>query len=390
MDAQLLFSQNSKRLKSLFQNINPLFGDTLDPDRFLFNVKGLRKAWLPSPMKKLPLVKELMKYGSIAKFIRSPFFLNSKLSISNLHISLYNLRLKYDFLYWTHQFYPFEFNVNPFISLIRWLQKTRWTNKPVRLLIRKYEDLDIMHILSLFTLWIKSFSPSNLNLLLVSPNIAQTKPLKKFFTDWSLYIGKKFHFSKTDRLSSSSFPSLKSKIFFIPSSSPQAARGVDYSFLIFNDMHRWNNAKFAPAKKLIPASFPVVPDSLYSAIILVSGPPKTNSVFSREWKDALLLNTSFLPFIIPWYDDPLKTLKFDSSKEKLNLYHRIFNNRRRGSFPRYRCISGKYIFKLWQQGVSLEAINWYLAESTFFKSRAHFSKLFPPVLNPTLEGRKKF
>ena len=388
MDTQLLLSQNSKRLKSLFKNINPLFGDTLEPDRFLFNVKGFRKSWLPSAMKDLSLINALRKSGSIAKFKRSHFFRNSKLSISQVHISLYKLRLKYDFLFWIHEFYPFRFQLNPLLSLIRFLQKVRWDNRPVRLLIRKYEDLNLNEILSLFILWMKSFSPSNLNLLMVSPNVALIPILKNFFSNWSDYSGKKFRFSKSNQVSSSIFPSLKSKIFFIPSSSPEAARGIDYSFLIFNDMHRWNNAKFAPAKKVIPASFPVIPNSLNSAIILVSGPAKSNSVFSREWKAAQMLNTSFRSFRIPWYDDPRKILKFDSLREKLNLYHLIMNNRRRASFPRYRCISGKYIFELWQQGISLEAINWYLAESTFFRSRSHYANRFPPVLSSTLEGAK--
>ena len=92
--------ENSCRLKKLFAPFNPIFGDPGDPDRFLFNVKGIRKTYLPLSMKEFPFIRNLMDSGSISKFIRSPFFKQNFSSVSQVFSLIKSTRLKYDFPIW--------------------------------------------------------------------------------------------------------------------------------------------------------------------------------------------------------------------------------------------------------------------------------------------------
>ncbi|MCH5242993.1 MAG: hypothetical protein J1F67_11365 [Muribaculaceae bacterium] len=150
-----IFIENSKRLKKFFSPINPLFGDPKDTRRFLFNVNGIKKAYLPLAMKAIPLIQQLMIAGSVSKFKRSHFFKSNFNSISAVHSSLNEYRLKYDLPFWIHKNYPDQINFNEFRSLFSIFNEGRWVEKPLRIMVRSNLDQDTTTVINLFILWFK-------------------------------------------------------------------------------------------------------------------------------------------------------------------------------------------------------------------------------------------
>ena len=192
--------ENSRRLKKYFTPFNPLIGYPLDPDRFLFNVHGLRKTYLPVSMKNLPLIHELIKRKSLSSFIRSMYFKNNFRSVSRVLVKLDAIRLRHDFPFWISKTYDPDFSFNGFQNLVISLQRLRFSLSPLNVIIRKNENQDISSLILLFIIWCKSFGLSHTNVMTVSPSKADSKKFRSFLLCW------KASFFKTQYRFLNSFP----------------------------------------------------------------------------------------------------------------------------------------------------------------------------------------
>lgn len=371
---------NSKRLKKYFTPFNPILGYPLDPDRFLFNVNGLRKSYLPSSMKNVPLIQELIKHKSLSSFIRSIYFKNNFNSVSQLILKLDAIRLRFDFPYWIAKTYDPHFSFNGFRSLVMNLQKLRSSFSSLKVIIRKNDHQDISCLIFLFIIWCKSFGLSHTNVMTVTPSNAVSKKLRTFLLDWKDSTGSNEGvFFKTDFANSISHPSSESKFWFVPYHSPGNCRGRDYTILHFSDMGKWVNTDKALKDNVIRASFPVINCSRDNMIILEAGPFKRNSLFEREFIHAEKNQTPFSIIRIPWSDDHENFYRFDFKEDAVKFYNNLILYRNRRTFPHFPMVSGKKLYHLWLHGLPLEAIHWYASEASFFKTHSRFLNHFPEL-----------
>lgn len=373
-------SDNKKRLKKIFKPINPLFGDSQDPYRFPFFINGIKKAYLPIAMYKIPLIRKMVKAKSLSKFIRSSFFKHNFNSVAQLFDHFHNLRLKFDFMFWIHHNYKHHLLYNPAISLIRYLQKLKNENQPLYLIIRKNENQDLSVFIHLFLIWHLEYSKVGLNFVCFSKSQFEARKHRDFFLHWN-DAGNKISFSKTNLSCLLCSSQIYSKFWFLTATSPDSCRSLDFSFLYLSDMNRWNDPKNHFSKKIISASFPVILNSSHSAIIMESGPSKRNSIFNKELAASMSNLSPFKTVFVPWFHNPASVLHFDFPDDRINLYHLIHKYKNRKSLPRFKNVSGKYIYSLWQNGIPLESINWYLAESTFYAHPSQFTTRYPPILH---------
>ena len=374
--------ENSKRLKNYFKPFNTLLGDPNDPDRFLFNVHGLPKIHLPSSMKNLPLIHELIKRKSLSAFIRSSYFFNNFRSVSHLHFELETVRLRYDFPFWISKTYDPNFSFNGFQSLVRNLQKLHSSFSPLNVIIRKNEDQDISNVIFLFIMWCKSFGQDHANVMTVTSSKTDSKKFKSILLDWSeSSSSKKRKFIKTDYANSIYNPSTKSKFWFVPYYSSGNCRGLDFTILYFSNMGEWKNTGENSNDNIISATFPVVNCSKDNMIILEAGPIKRNSIFTKEIRAAERNLTPFHIISMPWFDDHEKFYRFDFPVDKIKFFNNIIKYQNRKTFHNYPKVSGKKLFELWLRGLPLEAIHWYASESLYYKSLSQFLNRFP---DPTI------
>lgn len=377
-----ILKENSNRLKKIHRPYDPIYGDPEDKDRFLFNIRGLKKVYLPVIMKTIPVINNLMKCKSLASFIRTPYFKQKFNSIASLFKFLESVRLKFDFPFWTAKLFPDYFDYKPVASLLKVFQKARVNPAHFYLLIRRNQLQSIGSCMRLFVIWYKFYSKINLNVLFVSKSLTDAAKNKGHFLKIDEECSSApdlFNFSKSCISNSLYCVSLKSKFWFMNASSPEKCRGLDYSFLFFENMGEWFDPSNCFSRKIISASFPVLANSGEDVIIMESGPSKRNSTFNKLLSAAKQNITPFRYIYIPWYDDPSNCYKLDSKEEKIKLFKWIIKYKDRNKFYHYHNVSGKYVYSLWEKGISLEAIHWYIGESTFYKSKRQFFENYPPV-----------
>ena len=170
---------------------------------------------------------------------------------------------------------------------------------------------------------------------------------------------------------------LDSKFWFMNANNPLSCRGISFSFLLLSNIGKWRDSKKMPAARIIPATFPVIPFSPDSSIILEAGPCRPSSFFIKEYNDALKKISPFSVFVNPWHDDPEKIYRFDFNDEKIKFYNNIIKYRNCRKFPHFPNISGKDLYALWLKGLPLEAIHWYASEASYYPSRSRFHSLYP-------------
>lgn len=381
MNDHEIFRLNSKYLKKAFAPFNPIFGDSSDPYRFLLNVKGIKKCWIPKAMCKIPLIDSLIKHKSLSAFLRSDFRNQNSLSSSIIFRSLLHWRLKYDFPFWLYYHFPeLCCNLRPLLNFFHEISLSLLKNKPIRFIIRKNFKQNFSTILTLFTIWTTIRHDSRNNIMIVAPSTAIThtkSSLISLSTTPSRSIGKTLSFLKEGL--NLFMPVFNSKIYFSKISNPDGTRGFAFSSLLVSDFGLCFDSENKPASKIIAAAFPVIPNSVDSVILLETGPTKKDHFINKEINHARKGLSPFSLIELPWFHDSNFIFEFDFPNEKLDLYHKIIKFKNKEKFPGFPFVDGRYIFSLWRKGVPLEALYWYLTESSFYPSKTKFINRFPPV-----------
>ena len=371
--------RNKKLLKNYFSDYDPLLGDSCDNHRFLLNVRGLRKVYLPECLKSNPLIVQLVKSKSLSKFFRSQFFKTNYNCCSHFFLDFKQLRIKHDFPFWAYLSYPYETDFKKARTLVSELQYRFNSRLPLRIFVRKNLDDDFADILNLFCIWMQYVAEVSLNSVFIDGSSLLSLKRRRFFKEWNCESpDKSLCFKKTDHADTMYFPFRKSRLYFFSASDPNKCRGMNFAFLFLSDVGMWKKSVSNAPSRYFSAAFPVIPNSYPSAIILESGPFKMNSPLKKEFSDACNNISVFKSCAIPWHHDPSRFLRFDFPDEKTKFFRNLIKYRKRKTFPRYKNISGRYLYLLWSSGIPLEALHWYVAESTFYKNRPTFLNHYPP------------
>ncbi|MCH5227945.1 MAG: hypothetical protein J1F16_09075, partial [Muribaculaceae bacterium] len=268
-----IIRENSKRLKRFLSPFDPILGEPNDPERFLLNIPGIKKIYLPLKMKEIPFIKILISKGTFPRFIRSQFFKDNFHSIAHFHTIFHSSRMKYDFPFWISQNFNSSINLKPYISLLRHLQKIRWENKIIRLIIKKIPDCDISIIIHLFIIWHKEYSKPSLNVMTITDSSKNRKILRDFFLNSKADSSSPFfEFYKTEFSNILYSPETDSRLWFGTISNPDFSRGRNFSYLILHQVSSWNDKGNDNIRKVIRATFPVVSNDTDSVIIMTTDP----------------------------------------------------------------------------------------------------------------------
>lgn len=369
MNSQSIIISGKKRSKRVFRVYDPILGDPYSSHRFHFKLTGIKKVFLPVSMRNLPLFKELVNHKSLSSFFRSPYFTNNFSSPALFHKHLHKLRLEYDFPYWLACNCNDVTDLTPFSVIIETLQNYYIPGNPLRLIIRRNNYLDPSLIYHLFFQWANFRINRSYNSICFLPSQKHTH----------------FFRSRLKNLNIKCFMKKLAKCHVFSANNPNAARSLNFNYLLLSNMEAWplvlddNKPRHY---EIFSAAFPVIAQNPDSIIILDSGNPKNKSLFISEWSYATETSSQFIPVIACNYLLKDYYLKFDFPDEKYKLYDLIQRYKNSNSFPNHPAISGRFLSRLWEIGLPLETINWFLAESSFFRSKKSFIRYFPLHENP--------
>ena len=265
-----ILKENEKRIKIINTPFNPIKGEGCGDKRFLLFLPDfpIQKQQLPVSMKKIPIVKMLIEFGSckavieeLHKDIDEPY--NIEEEMEQLVEQFTRIRMKHDpFFFFATFIYikpkggglPFRFVLRrPQRRLLRWLEERRKKNRPIRLILLKARQWGGSTVIQMYFLWLQLMWQKGLNSLIVAQvkDTAETirgmfeEALKNFPTKFLYDMGEAFSENEPKFVGVGTSGNVKKvpqrfcKIKVGSMERPLSANGEDYNLVHLSEVGLW-------------------------------------------------------------------------------------------------------------------------------------------------------
>ncbi len=286
------------------------------------------------------------------------------------------LRIKHDFEYWcatcvtildkmSGKFKKFVLN-RPQRRILKVLESQRLANKPLRLIMLKARQWGGSTLVQIFMIWIQLVLKKNWNSLICG-HLQQTSAAiksmysrvlrrypKEFFPDGERPRFVTFEGSRNVKQLSGS----ESLIITASAQSEDAVRGYDVKMAHLSEVAFWPDSPLHSPDDLIRSISGTVPLEPMTMIVLESTANGVGNYFHSEWQRAKSGHSDKAPVFVPWHEIEIYQLCVsDAAKlvEELDDYEK----------------------DLWDDGCTLEQINWYHHKRKEYSSHVLMQAEFP-------------
>lgn len=398
-----ILADNKKRQDTIHMSFNPVTGENSIGKRVRVHIDDfpLPDQWLPQEMMSYPLVEQIVKSGSIDAFLSDVLGVEPNKSDREKVIEQFTrIRIKEDPCFWLAAFVYIKrkgggddvlFVLNrPQRRLIEWFEKRRRKNKPIRLILLKARQWGGSTATQMYMAWLQLVIKVGLNSLIVA-QVAQTaaeildmfdRMLKEYPVRLLHELGEEFDdnepkFTNVGQSGIKRVPQRNCKIKIGSAISPNTARGGDYNLVHCSEVGVWTKTEGKSPEDIVRSATSGILYEPYTMIVYESTANGTGNFFHREYVAAEKGDSQFEPMFVPWYEIDQYSIAFASAKEKKEFATWIYDNRRNANAMSDREEPGRYLWKLWRMGATLEAINWYVSERKKYTDHGDMASEFP-------------
>ena len=371
--------------------------------------------YIPVEMAQTALVAELMKAGSIANFINTHPWKGKAPTVAKVRDMLVDLREKYDFQYWAYTqihiddkemkgLIRFKLNYAQIVVLTE-CERLRKGDKPINIIICKARQWGGSTFSIFYQCWLAlKWKPSHYFAVCAQVNgtaISITRMLNTAFRHYdatSLGVEGKLRMVPVPKTSEYIFRDTagqdrqvrNNRISIGSAQEPDNLRGMPYSGVHFSEVAVWPDSPKSRAEDLVKSIAGGILPRPYTMQVFESTPKGAGNYFHRCWLSAKAGESSFTPVFIPWYFIPHDTLPIAHCTDEEFAYW-LYKNREETGYEG-NTQSGKYFWRLWELGATLEGINWYRIKHLEFADHADMASEAPSddIEAFTFSGSKVF
>lgn len=399
-----ILKENDKRNADVYQKFDPISGIGSIGERVEVLIDGfpLETQCIPVEMLSIPLVKLLIKCGSIIKFLTEELEVEyseeDRLKVIEQFV---RLRCRYDFAFWA-ALYVYIKNkgggddvlfrlTRPQRKFVERLEKLRKANKPIRIVLLKARQWGGSTTSQLYMAWLQLIHKVGLNSLIIAHQGAGSDEIKDMFDRMikaypitMLYkLGETYNENESKLVgvghsgSIHRVPQRNCKIKIGTAERPDSCRGGDYNLVHLSEVGLWKTTDGKKPEDIVRSACSGILLKPYTMIVYESTANGTGNFFQREYDAAKRGTSQFEAMFVSWFDIEQYSLSFENENEKADFAIWLWKNRTNGSASSARAESGKYLWWLWEQGATLEAINWYVQERAKYNEHAPMASEYP-------------
>lgn len=410
--------ENQKRYKALLADYNPITGEGAPGERVVLELSDfeMRKQWIPEEMLEVDLISQLMRYGSIAEFISGYGWQDGQRPTADaVGREIIKIREKYDFCFWAYfeiliddktgrGLIPFKLNYAQIYTLGK-CEERRRAGQPINIIICKARQWGGSTFCLFYQIWVgMKWSPSHkfsvcaqVNGVAVSITQMFATALQKYKT-WTLGIpGKELRFVPIPRSNEYVIKDEKNRqvrnnrIRIGSIENPDNLRGLPGDGVHFSEVSVWPDTPMKRPEDLVKSIAGGILPRPLTLQFFESTPKGAGNFFHRSWLDAKEGRSSYTPVFIPWYFIPHDTLPVADYAEMARWLYENKDVDKADENGKWRD-SGKYYWKLWTSGATLEGIQWYRYKRLEFRDHADMASEAPSddIEAFTFSGSKVF
>lgn len=398
---QNILLENERRNKVINAPFNPISGkgSILARKEVFIEDFPIPTQYLPVSMLKVPLIKKLIKAGSIRRFIEDS--LKSKYTEADKQKvieQVVRVRIKHDFCFWAALYVyikrkgggeDIRFRLNrPQRRLVSKFEQLRLAGKPIRIILLKARQWGGSTVTQIYMAWLQLVHKTGLNSLIVghvkdaSTEVKDMfdRMIKKYPTSLLYEIGDTYNENEPKltgvggMINIQRIPQRNCKIKIGTAESPDSARGGDYNLVHCTEVGLWKKTEGKTPEQIVRSACSGVLLEPYTMIVYESTANGTGTFFHREYEAAKQGKSQFEAFFVSWYEIE----QYSMAIEDINTFASwLYENRNNDNAPSDREVSGRYLWWLWTQGASLEAIHWYVLERMKYNDQGNMASEFP-------------
>ena len=401
-----LLAENDRRNEIMFAKFDPVTGEGSIGKRVRVSIAdfAIPVQWLPVEMMDIPLVKKLVKAGSIDKFLSSVMHVEPNdddfIKVSR---TLIRLRYKNDFPFWTatlvyihnkdagkdvlfRLWYPQRILVSRF-------EEKRKAGEPIRLILLKARQWGGSTTTQLYMAWLQFFHKKGLNSLIIAHQGTASDEIKDMFdlmikkhpVEFLHRLGEVYSENEPKLVgvgksgSTHRVPQRECKIKVGTAERPNGCRGGAYSLVHLSEVGLWQKTEGKSPEDIVRSACSGILAKPYTMIVMESTANGTGNFFHREYSAAAdpKVKSQYEALFIAWFQIEHYSLPFNSAEELRDFAKQLWENRNNAYTPSNREESGRYLWSLWERGASLEAIHWYIYERAGKNDFAVMAAEFP-------------
>lgn len=404
-----ILKENEKRLSVINAPFCPITGRNSIGERKIVVIEDfpIRKQYLPVEMLKIPLVANLVRHGSVRGLLaeieqEEDFIIEDyEEEYERVVRQFVKLRCRYDFPFWA-AFYVFIKNkgggedvlfrlTRPQRRFVERLEALRKANKPIRLILLKARQWGGSTTSQIYMAWLQLVHKVGLNSLIIAHQGTGSDEIKDMFDRMikaypidMLYKIDEAYSDKEPKLVSVGksgnihrVPQRNCKIKIGTAERPDSCRGGDYNLVHLSEVGIWKATDGKKPEDIVRSATSGILYKPYTMIVYESTANGAGNFFHIEYDDAKKGKSQFEALFISWFDIDIYSLPFDNEKEKKEFASRLYGGRDNGNEPSSREVSGKYLWRLWKKGATLEAINWYIQERKKYTDHGLMAAEYP-------------
>lgn len=394
-----ILEENKERWERLQANYNPVTGEGLEELLGEKRVKleiadfAIPVQWVPEEMMSNKLVKQIAKAGSIEKYITSKKW---KLRIPTFHeieIRLRRIRHKYDFCHWAYFCIRIDaklggrirFKLNyAQIQVLKLCMSLFRAGEPINIVIDKARQWGGSTFCIFFQFWILAHWDHYHSFAVAAHvqdaahnvlNMLKSAILEYPAWDLGCEEGESLHFANyggnkhgyviKDSHDNQVLPGI---IFIGSAERPDSLRSGRISGAHYTEVGVWPNTPGKSAEDLVADISGGIPKQAKFTMQVFESTAKTSDDYFHDlYYDALAGASNFKPIFIPFYFIPHDTMKIDDYREFVKW---LVENKDKDYATGGWKSPGKYYWWLWEQGASLESIQWYRYEEKNYTKRS--------------------
>ena len=396
-----LIALNRMRNAEIRSKFNPITGEGSIGERKKIEIEDFPfpVQYVPLSMLKVPLVQQLLEAGSIRKFLED--YMNVKYSEEDKEKVIeqfVRLRAKHDFAFWAAMYVfikqkgggeDVHFRLNrPQRKLIMRFERRRLQGKPIRLILLKARQWGGSTATQIYMAWLQLVHKVGLNSLIVghvkdaSTEVKDMfdKLIKEYPVSMLYEMGEAYNETEPKIVGVGQsgnihrIPQRNCKIKVGTAEKPNSARGGDYNLVHCTEVGLWVTTDGKTPEQIVRSACSGILLKPYTMIVYESTANGTGNFFQREYDAAKNNKSQFEALFISWFEIE----QYSAPIDNINAFAtKLWENRNNANAASDREESGKYLWWLWEQGATLEAINWYILERSKYTDHGDMASEYP-------------
>ena len=355
--------------------------------------------WLPVEMMRVPLVRQLVKCGSIRAFLTGilqvEYSDEDRLKVIEQFV---RIRCRYDFAFWAALFVYIKAKggggdvlfrlTRPQRRFVERLERSRKAGKPIRIVLLKARQWGGSTTSQLYMAWLQLVHKEGLNSLIIAHQGSGSDEIKDMFdrmikaypVEMLHKLGEAYNDNEPKLVgvgkSGSIYrvPQRNCKIKIGTAERPDSCRGGDYNLVHLSEVGLWKATEGKKPEDIVRSACSGVLYRPYTMIVYESTANGTGNFFQREYDMAARGKSQFEAMFVSWFDIEMYSAPLDDVH---SFAADLYDNRGNDNAASSREESGHYLWWLWEKGATLEAIHWYMLERAKYNEHASMASEYP-------------